>query len=97
LGWPQKAPYAFTKHGVLMLSCVLTTGRAVSVNIRIMRIYIKMRKMIFMHKAILIQLEKIEKKVTGHDQEIQLIFNYFRQLLKIQKRTQATDWFQATG
>ena len=84
-GGRRTAPYAFTEHGVLMLSSILTSERAVSVNIRIMRIYTKMRKMIFTHKDILIQLEKIEKKVMGHDEDIQLIFNYFRQLLKIQK------------
>jgi len=84
-GGRRTAPYAFTEHGVLMLSSILTSERAVNVNIRIMRIYTKMREMIFTHKDILIQLEKIEKKVTGHDEDIQVIFNYFRQLLKIQK------------
>jgi hypothetical protein len=41
--------------------------------------------MILTHKDILIQLEKIEKKVTGHDEDTQLIFNYFRQLLNKKK------------
>lgn len=84
-GGRRTAPYAFTEHGVLMLSSVLTSERAVSVNIRIMRIYTKMREMILTHKDILIQLEKIEKKVMGHDDDIQLIFNYFRKLLNTQK------------
>ena len=84
-GGRRSAPYVFTEHGVLMLSSVLTSERAVSVNIRIMRIYTKMREMILTNKDILIQLEKIEKKVMGHDNDIQLIFNYFRQLLNTQK------------
>ena len=91
------APYVFTEHGVLMLSSILASERAVSVNIRIMRIYNKMREMILTNKDILIQLEKIEKKVTGYDQEIQLIFNYFRQLLKIQKEPRPRIGFRRQG
>jgi hypothetical protein len=37
--------------------------------------------MIFSHKDILLQLEKIERKVDKHDEEIILIFNYLKQLL----------------
>jgi len=84
-GGRRTAPYAFTEHGVLMLSSILSSERAVSVNIRIMRIYTKMREMVLTHNDILIQLEKIEKKVTGHDEDIELIFSYFRQLLNTQK------------
>jgi hypothetical protein len=63
-GWGGRrtAPYAFTAHGVMMLSSILTSERASSVNIRIMRMYTKMWAMILTHKDILIQLEKIEKK-----------------------------------
>jgi len=53
-----------------------------------------MREMIFTHKDILMQLEKIEKKVTGHDEDIQLIFSYFRQLLKIQKESRPRIGFR---
>jgi hypothetical protein len=33
------------------------------------------------HKDILLQLDKIEKKLTKHDEEIALIFEYLKQLL----------------
>jgi hypothetical protein len=77
----RTAPYAFTEHGVLMLSSILRSERAVSVNIRIMRIYTKMREMILTNKDILLRLEKIEQKVMDHDEDMQLIFKYVKQLL----------------
>jgi hypothetical protein len=44
-------------------------------------VFAKMREMLLTHKDILLQLEKIEKKLTGHDEDIALIFQYLRQLL----------------
>lgn len=81
-GGRRTAPFAFTEHGVLMLSSVLSSERAVSVNIQIMRIYTRMREMILTNKDILLKLEKIEKKVLGHDEDIRLIFDYVKKLLR---------------
>jgi len=38
-------PFAFTEHGVLMLSSVLKSERAVQVNIQIMRAFVKLRQL----------------------------------------------------
>ena len=80
-GGHRKRPYAFTEYGVLMLSSVLNSERAISVNIQIMRIYSKLREMLLTHKDILLKLEQLERKITGHDEDIQLIFKYLKQLL----------------
>jgi phage regulator Rha-like protein len=74
-------PYAFTEHGVLMLASVLKSGKAMQVSIRVIEIFVKMREMLTAHKDILIQLQKIEKKLTAHDGDIHLIFEYLKQLL----------------
>lgn len=74
-------PYVFTEQGVAMLSSVLNSETAIRVNIQIIRVFTRMREMIMTHKDILMQLEKIEKKLTGHDEDIQLIFKYLKQLL----------------
>nr|WP_276502403.1 hypothetical protein [Terrimonas sp. H1YJ31] len=74
-------PYAFTEHGVLMLANVLKSERAIQVSIRIIEIFVKIREMLLTHKDILLQLEKMEKKLTGHDEDIALIFKYLKQLL----------------
>ena len=38
-GGRRSLPYAFTEHGVLMLSSVLNSQTAIQVNITIMRVY----------------------------------------------------------
>lgn len=80
-GGKRKLPYAFTEHGILMLSGVLNSRVAVRVNIRIIRIFIKMREMMLTHKDILLKLEILENNVTNHTKDIQLIFRYVKQLL----------------
>ncbi|GGB02934.1 hypothetical protein GCM10011511_27770 [Puia dinghuensis] len=80
-GGRRKVPSAFTEHGVLMLSSVLNSKRAVAVNIQIMRIYTKMREMLMTNQEILVKLEQLERKVDGHDENIQVIFDYLKQLL----------------
>jgi len=73
-------PYVFTEHGVLMLANVLKSERAIKMSIRIIEIFVKVREMLMSHKDILIRLEKIEQKLTGHDDKIMLIFEYLKQL-----------------
>ncbi len=75
------APFCFTEQGATMLACILNSERAVTVNIRIIRIFTRMREVLLTHKDILLQLEKIERKLTGHDEDIQLIFKYLKQLI----------------
>jgi phage regulator Rha-like protein len=81
-GGRRKPPYAFTKQGVAMLSAVLNSEVAIRVSIRIIRVFTKMRELLLTHKDILLQLEKMEKKLTGHDQDIALIFQYLKKLLQ---------------
>ena len=80
-GGTRKLPFAFTEQGVSMLSGVLNSGIAIQVHIQIIRVFAKMREMLFTHKDILLQLEKIEKKLTGHDEDIAIIFQYLKKLL----------------
>ncbi|MFH1779459.1 MAG: ORF6N domain-containing protein, partial [Candidatus Omnitrophota bacterium] len=42
-GGTRKMPRAFTEHGILMLSSVLRSERAVQVNIQIMRTFVRLR------------------------------------------------------
>ncbi len=77
-GGKRKLPYAFTELGILMLSGVLNSRIAVKVNVRIIRIFIKMREMMLTHKDILLKLEILENNVTNHTKDIQLIFRYVK-------------------
>jgi len=80
-GGARYLPMAFTEQGVAMLSSVLNSETAIRVNIQIIRVFNKMRELLSTHKDILLQLEKMEKKLTGHDEDISLIFKYLKQLL----------------
>jgi hypothetical protein len=74
-------PFCFTEQGITMLSCVLNSERAIDVNIKIIRIFIKLREMILTNKEILLKLEKLEKQVLQNDEDIKMIFNAIKQLL----------------
>ncbi|MCX6276068.1 MAG: hypothetical protein NTV09_12770 [Bacteroidetes bacterium] len=73
---------AFTEQGVAMLSSVLNSKQAIAVNIRIIRVFTKIREIISSNKDILLKLEQLEKKVNESDTDIQTIFNVLRQLLQ---------------
>lgn len=96
-GGVRKMPFAFTEHGVAMLSSVLKSEIAIRVNIQIIRIFTRMREMIMTHKDILLQLEKIEKKLTGHDEDITLIFGYLKQLLNPPQSPRRKIGFKRNG
>jgi hypothetical protein len=74
-------PYVFTEQGVAMLSSVLRSERAVQVNIRIIRVYIKMKQILLDNKEIWQRIEKIEHALLTKDDEIKTIFNSLKQLL----------------
>jgi arsenate reductase-like glutaredoxin family protein len=73
------APYAFTEDGVAQLSTVLKSERAIKVNIQIIRLFSKMRKIMLTHKEILHKLEELERNDIEHDRKIELIFEYLKQ------------------
>jgi len=72
----RKPPLAFTEQGVAMLSSVLNSERAILVNIKIIRIFNRLRQLLSTHKEILHKLEKLEKKDLEHDEKILLIFKF---------------------
>jgi len=80
-GGRRTLPYVFTEQGVAMLSSVLKSETAILVNIQIIRIFTKMREIILTNKEIIKTLEQIEKKIVSHDNDIQIIFNYLRELI----------------
>ena len=74
----QFRPYAFTEHGVTMLSSVLNSPRAVAVNISVIRAFIKLREMLAGNKDLSIKIEEMEKK---YDAKITDIFRIIRHLI----------------
>jgi len=54
-------PYVFTEHGILMLSSVLNSDKAIDVNIQIMKIFVHMRHYVISHSATNNQIEELRK------------------------------------
>jgi hypothetical protein len=73
-------PMAFTEHGVLMLSSVLKSDKAIQTNIQIMRIFSKVRQMLLDTTEIKIDILQIQKKLENHDKNIELVFSYLDEL-----------------
>ena len=80
-GGRRTLPMAFTEYGVLMLSSVLNSQTAIQVNIRIIRVYTRLRESLLTNKDILLKLEQIEQKIATHDENIELIFSALKQLI----------------
>lgn len=71
-------PYAFTEHGILMLSSVLNSQRAVQVNIEIMRAFLRLRQAMFSHKALLNKIQALESKC---DKKFKIVFEAIKMLI----------------
>jgi hypothetical protein len=67
-------PFAFTEHGILMLSSILRSTKAVEVNIQITRTFIKLRKAASSHEELARKIKDLEKTVKGNSNDIKLIF-----------------------
>ena len=74
-------PYAFTEHGVAMLSSVLRSERAIKINILIIKAFVKFREVLSTHEGLVRKLEDLEKRYAAHDERIQQIFSYIKKLV----------------
>jgi len=84
----RKLPNIFTEQGVAMLSSVLNSDTAIEVNIQIIRIFTRIRELVFTHKEIFLKLEQLENslitldgRTKQNDDNIQTIFKVLKQLL----------------
>jgi hypothetical protein len=78
----RKPPYVFTEQGVAMLSSVLNSKRAVSVNIMIMRAFVKLREIMATHVDLARKIGELEERYSKHDRHIQMIFKIIKQLIE---------------
>ncbi|MEE9408138.1 MAG: ORF6N domain-containing protein [Polaribacter sp.] len=81
------APMVFTEQGVAMLSSVLKSDRAIAVNIKIIRIFTKMRNLLSDNLSLRLEIEGIKKKLTNQDKNIELVFSYLDELVEKKENT----------
>jgi hypothetical protein len=63
-------PLAFTEHGVVMLSAVLRSARAVEMSILVVDAFVRMRELMASNKDIAARVEKLER---GHHRTASVI------------------------
>lgn len=80
-GWGGRRhlPYAFTEHGVAMLSGVLRSRRAVRVNIEIMRAFVRLRRLAVSYEDLERKIEALEQK---YDAQFRVVFDAIRELME---------------
>jgi hypothetical protein len=81
-GGRRKLPWAFTEHGVAMLSSVLRSPKAVRVNIEIMRIFIRLRHLMATPGELVEQLTRLADIVQLHDGQIKAIAQVLNKLME---------------
>lgn len=84
-GGRRYPPYAFTEQGVAMLSSVLSSSEAVTVNIAIMRAFVKLRKALATNEQLARQFEELVRKVNTHDQAISGLIHSLRTLMQAER------------
>lgn len=85
-------PYAFTEHGILMLSSVLNSRRAIQVNIQIMRTFAKLRELMASHTELRNKIEEMEKK---YDYQFRAVFDAIKHLLEPPEKQKKPIGFHA--
>jgi hypothetical protein len=77
-GGRRHLPYAFSEHGVAMLSSVLRSERAVQVNIQIVRTFVRLRAILASHEDLARKLNALEKR---YDSQFRVVFDAIRELM----------------
>jgi hypothetical protein len=81
-GGHRKLPWAFTEHGVAMLSSVLRSRAAVRVNIEIMRTFIRLRRLMATPGELVEQLTRLAETVQLHDEQIKAIAQVLNKMME---------------
>jgi hypothetical protein len=80
-GGRRYLPYAFTEHGVAMLSSVLKSRRAIQMNILIIRAFVRLREILATHKDLARKIEDLEIKQQEQGAQITGIYSIVKRLL----------------
>lgn len=75
-------PYAFTEHGILMLSNVLKSDKAIKVSIKIIEVFVKLRQSLMDHTELRLLFEELKRKTENNTKNIEVLFRYFDELLE---------------
>ena len=80
-------PFVYIKYSIVMLASVLNSELAAKTSVLIAQIFIRLKEVIQSYKGIESKINAREKKITNHDDEIKLLFDAIKHLLKEKQKT----------
>ncbi len=66
-------PFAFTEHGIIMLSSVLNSDKAIKMSVHIIETFVQLRKLAYNYDELLNKIQQMESKYQDQFGEIYLI------------------------
>ena len=80
-------PYAFTEHGAVMLASVLSSDKAIAVNIQIVRVFVKIRQILMDTTEFRLIIEQIKRKTENNTKNIEVVFRYLDEFIEKQEKS----------
>jgi phage regulator Rha-like protein len=96
-GGRRYLPYAFTEHGAIMAASILNSERADEMSLFVVRAFIRMREALAANQLIIAKLSELERRVEGHDSDIQELIEAIRELMKPPPATNRRIGFALSG
>lgn len=81
--------YALTEHGVLMLSNVLKSNLATQMSIKLIEIFVQLRRSLNSYSELRLEIEQIKKKLNNQDKNIEVVFQYLDELADKKQQPEA--------
>jgi ORF6N domain-containing protein len=94
-GGTRYRPYAFTEHGAIMAATVLNSERAIEMSVFVVLAFVRMRRAIAGNRNVLTKLAELERRLEGHDADIQDLMNAIRELMSPPEPTRTRIGFEA--
>jgi hypothetical protein len=96
-GLRRANPFAFTEHGVAMLSSVLNSPRAVQMNILIIRAFVKLREILASHKDLARKIENLEHQQKEHGRQLAGVYSIVKSLIDVPIKVRNPIGYKMTG
>jgi hypothetical protein len=94
-GGTRYRPYVFTEHGTIMAATVLNSKRAIEMSVFVVLAFVRMRRAIAGHRHILTKLAELERRLEGHDTDLQDLMEAIRELMSPSEPTRTQIGFAA--
>ncbi len=72
------SPMVFSEQGIAMLSSVLTSERAIMVNIEIMRVFSNLGNLLKSHEDLIKKIDEMEEK---YDKKFKIVFDVLKKIM----------------